>query len=166
LNDHATAAASFLASLVICGLLAALLVRFLRAPPYDVLFVLHDAGESLSVQHALAALAADGTLRIAVLALGEPARSLFTHAANVTVYTPKQLGITTRIVDGAHRNATLSAVDVALLLAVRAASARGAARPPPLLDEAGRRSVPRYVPVPRLILQGSIPLAAASNIEH
>lgn len=88
-----------------------------RQPPADLLFVLHDAGESLAVRRAVESLAHDGTLNIAVLALGEPAHSLFDAMANISVSTLKQIGISTRVSDGARRNATLSEIEVALLLA-------------------------------------------------
>ena len=113
--------ASLAASVVLCLLLAALAFRYLKAPPFDVLFVLHDAGESLFVMRALQTLAGESLggapLRIAVLALGEPAHSLFAGATNVTVHTPAMLGVTTPIVDGYDRNATLSSIDQDLLLA-------------------------------------------------
>ena len=102
------------ASLVIGILLSAVLIRFLKLPPYDFLFVLHDAGESLCVKDALNNLAKDSSFRIAVLALGEPAVSIFTGMPNV--HTPRDLGVRMPIADGSDRNATLSDVDVALLL--------------------------------------------------
>ena len=134
--------ASVVGTLVMCTLLAALAARFLSAPPVDLLFVLHDAGESYALERTIDTLARDGGLRIAVLALGQPARDIFAGRANVSVHTPAELGVTTRILDGeayaqtrsyaprAHalsrvcvplscnsRNATLTDVDVALLLA-------------------------------------------------
>ena len=83
-----------------CTLLAALAARFLSAPPVDLLFVLHDAGESYALERTIDTLARDGGLRIAVLALGQPARDIFAGRANLSVHTPAELGVTTRILDG------------------------------------------------------------------
>lgn len=84
-------------------------------PQIDVLFLLHDAGESLSVQRTVASLA--GSYRFAALCLGEPAITIFADALNVTTLAPIDVGITQRIADGTERNATLGASDVSRVLA-------------------------------------------------
>ena len=83
----------------------------------DLLFILHDAGESLAVRRTVEAFAANESTSVAVLALGEPAHSMFAGAANVSVHTPASLGLHVHIVDGAARNATLSEGAVAHILA-------------------------------------------------
>lgn len=100
-----------------CALIPVLLLSqtHAAASEVDVLFLLHDAGESLSVQRTIAVLA--GSFQLAVFALGEPSITIFADAPNVTTLSPRDLGITQRIVDGSERNATLEAADVSRVLA-------------------------------------------------
>ena len=105
---------SCIASVGFVALTALLIYRYITQPPFDVLFVLHDAGETLFVVEAIANLAASGN-RIGVLALGQPAQTICAAMPNVTTHTPHSLGVHAAIADGRERNATLTALEVDLI---------------------------------------------------
>ena len=81
------------------------------AQAFDILFVAHDAGESLTLRAAMVSLAAAG-VQITVFALGEPASQLFSDAASIKTLSPADVGITLKIPDGFDRNLTLGEADL------------------------------------------------------
>jgi hypothetical protein len=88
-----------------------------------VLFVCHDAGESLGLLPVARRLAAGGTA-VCVLALGQPATTIF--AAEPFTVTPAQVGIRTAVIDGdAGRHQTLPPADVARFRAFFATAGAG-----------------------------------------
>ena len=82
----------------------------------DILFVLHDAGETYFIHDAMTQVASAGW-RVGVLALGEPAHRICSAIPSIATRIPSDLGVRQKIADGRARNATLTAEGVSRVLA-------------------------------------------------
>jgi hypothetical protein len=79
----------------------------------DVLFVLHDAGESLGLQTVIDELMHDEIYSILILSLGEPAIDIYSSYQNSI--TLSDLGIYEDVEDGVDREYLLSNDEIQLL---------------------------------------------------
>ena len=106
--------AHFIAVIVVCAIAVATSRE--DGGIHAVLFVVHDAGESLALQPVIDVLLKNNSLNTSILCLGEPATSIYSNYSNSFVLS--DVGITTEVVEPTEgREQVLDSEDMTTLTA-------------------------------------------------